>query len=529
MSDSGVDASSSSSTTVSSSVSPLGSAPAVSAPSRLSLFLDRAGLQGFPWVSAIVLYTISWGWLFIAAVFFWRYDWCPFLKTCEDVSKQGFAPWLKYFVGFHDLIGVAVMRVSIFGCFFLAAVFLFGILRQQGLFSLREIRLIVLLFLVLPFNTTRVASMVFHYTTGYFLFFAGWYLLARSKSLNGRVMAASAFFVSFQFHSLLSFYLLPLLHYFYLAKVKTFAELSRWTRSNIVLIILPAVYWILRKNFWAGASSYHDVTVGRLANSAPFLALLILVSVGTAYSFVSSKRGNFAKRFGFSLLAICLGLLPYVLIGRYSVDLNRILTYLTVFLGRSDHYSRDQTLQPLGVSMFLVSLLGLGFRGADTLRKVMIRSIISFSVVFNLAFGFEYIVDFQKQEQIVRELKIAGVVALDGEFQFIDQTSLLNARGRTYRDNEWQGLLRLAYGEDSARRAGNRFSIICTDNQRSRLVLIQGPETHWQALKNWVRDRDMGFKVTVDDTPGACKPEMVTAERVSGAIPILFYFMGAKN
>ena len=39
----------------------------------------------------------------------------------------------------------------------------------------------------------------------------------------------------------------------------------------------------------------------------------------------------------------------------------------------------------------------------------------------------------------------------------------------------------------------------------------------------------MGFEVTVDDTPGACKPEMVTSERVSGAIPILFYFTGAKG
>jgi hypothetical protein len=48
-------------------------------------------------------------------------------------------------------------------------------------------------------------------------------------------------------------------------------------------------------------------------------------------------------------------------------------------------------------------------------------------------------------------------------------------------------------------------------------------------LKNWVSDGDMGFKVTVDDTPGACKPEMVTNQRSSGAIPILFYFTGAKG
>ncbi|MFM9071446.1 MAG: hypothetical protein ACKOPL_08275, partial [Acidimicrobiaceae bacterium] len=70
---------------------------------------------------------------------------------------------------------------------------------------------------------------------------------------------------------------------------------------------------------------------------------------------------------------------------------------------------------------------------------------------------------------------------------------------------------------------------LCLLESDTRLVLIQGPETHWEALKNWVNDGDMGFKVSVDDTPGACKPEMVTSEKVSGAIPILFYFTGARG
>ena len=75
----------------------------------------------------------------------------------------------------------------------------------------------------------------------------------------------------------------------------------------------------------------------------------------------------------------------------------------------------------------------------------------------------------------------------------------------------------------------SRVATTCDSPKDTRLVLIQGPETHWEALKNWVSDGDLGFKVTVDDTPGACKPEMVTSERVSGAIPILFYFTGVKG
>ncbi|MGA1654503.1 MAG: hypothetical protein ACO384_08505, partial [Ilumatobacteraceae bacterium] len=83
------------------------------------------------------------------------------------------------------------------------------------------------------------------------------------------------------------------------------------------------------------------------------------------------------------------------------------------------------------------------------------------------------------------------------------------------------------YGVESMR--SNRVATTCDPSGDARLVLIRGPETHWEALKNWVSDGDMGFDVTVDDTPGACKPEMVTSEKVSGAIPILFYFTGAKG
>jgi hypothetical protein len=75
----------------------------------------------------------------------------------------------------------------------------------------------------------------------------------------------------------------------------------------------------------------------------------------------------------------------------------------------------------------------------------------------------------------------------------------------------------------------SRVASTCEFTKDTRLVLIQGPETHWDALKNWVSEGDMGFEVTVDDAPGACKPEMVTSQKVSGAIPILFYFTGAKG
>ena len=79
--------------------------------------------------------------------------------------------------------------------------------------------------------------------------------------------------------------------------------------------------------------------------------------------------------------------------------------------------------------------------------------------------------------------------------------------------------------------AAERVRILpyCAGGENGRFVEIDGPETHWQALKNWVSDGGMGFDVTVDDTRGACKLKFMQTAEVSGSIPFLFYFTGAKN
>jgi hypothetical protein len=110
---------------------------------------------------------------------------------------------------------------------------------------------------------------------------------------------------------------------------------------------------------------------------------------------------------------------------------------------------------------------------------------------------------------------------------FADSTQNLNARGRRVRDRDWVAAIVTAYGLDVAERV--KILPSCEGGEDGRFVEINGPDTHWQALKNWVGDGDMGFEVTIDDSPGACKPELMQIERVSGVIPILFYFTGARN
>ena len=86
---------------------------------RLQSFLDRAGLRGFPWKTASILYTISWGWLFIVRDSYWADDWNAFLHpeiTPFDYDSLGLAPWTELNRVVFELFGPGVFRLVTF-CF----------------------------------------------------------------------------------------------------------------------------------------------------------------------------------------------------------------------------------------------------------------------------------------------------------------------------------------------------------------------------------------------------------------------------
>ena len=154
---------------------------AIAAPgTRLQNFLDRAGFRGFPWKTATILYTISWGWLWNVRNSYWADDWNMYgdydLFPWRDL---GFAPWASTSVRVSEFIGLSSVRGMVFVCFFTSAIFLYGISSKFWMIDLRQRRLLTLLFLLLPFNTARVALFSFFYTVSYLLFFSAWYLLLR--------------------------------------------------------------------------------------------------------------------------------------------------------------------------------------------------------------------------------------------------------------------------------------------------------------------------------------------------------------
>ena len=496
---------------------------------RLQNFLDRAGLRGFPWKTASILYTISWGWLFIVRDSLWSDDWTEF-KYYQlgfyDQKAQGFAPWNLVIKGFFDYAGPGPLRVLTFLMFFASGLAVFGIASEVSLLSKSQRQFMVFLFLLLPFNTSRVAVMVFKYTVSYFLFFIAWYLLVKFKSTKA---SAPLFFLSFLMHSLLVFYLLPILHFCYASLSPNRQNLLRKCLQVGSLVLLPVIYWILRSLFWPEQIRYHDVSVSSIAPSFKFVMIFALF-VGGVF-IVSLKQVLYIRHrlwLGLiGLVGVFLGLFPYVIFGYFEFNLGLFSKYLVTALGRSDWYSRHQTLQPLGAAILIVCLFEFLPRLRKICRKKLEVTLIATCVAINMFFGFEYVVDYSKQKEVIHAIR-SHVSGDDGnEFVFVDIVGYLNARGRIYRDRDWRGLIWVATSPKHTK--NSTIALDCISFDKQILVLIQGPETHWEALKNWVSDGDMGFEVTVDDTPGACKPEMVTSERVSGAIPILFYFTGAKG
>jgi len=499
---------------------------------RLQNFLDRAGLRGFPWKAAIILYTISWGWLFIVRDSYWSDDWDEFKfrdLTGYDYGAFGFAPWKNLNILMFDNFGPAFLRAAVFGFFFLSGLFVYKILDRVSFIESGQRVAISLLFLILPVNTPRVALYAFYFSLSYCLFFAAWYLLVSFHSRRFQFLACALFFLSFQMFTMLVFFLLPVAHLFALDWRGRINEVVDWLKRNLFLISLPFLYWIMRGLIWSSSRSYHEITDNKIKGFLRFILLVLAIGIGlfALYRRSSPSRRKVVFLVFFGLGSMLVAYLPYVIYGLVGYGFNVPLTYLVIMLGRSDWFSRHQILQPLGLSILLVGLIGLLPSFISRLNSLIVGAILAISVVFNVAFGFEYIVDYSKQKSIVAALDAEPNKTEGDEIQMVDQTTFLNARQRSFRERDWLGLVGLAEGVDSAKKL--KAVSGCSENPNTRLVLIQGPRTHWGALKNWVSDGDMGFEVTVDDTPGACKPDMVTSERVSGAIPILFYFTGAKG
>ena len=301
---------------------------------RLQNFLDRGGLRCFPWKTATILYTISWGWLFIVRDSYWADDWNAFLHpeiTPFDYDSLGLAPWIELNRVVFELFGPGVFRLVTFCFYFGSGVAVFGITKSIKCLNLIQRKQVLLLFLLLPFGSARVTLMVFHYTTAYFAFFFAWFLFVNFSTKSSKCLYMLLFFFSFQMHSLLFFVLLPILLAATEVRVNSILQLLRFFKDNLILICLPFLYAGLRTMFWNEQFQYHAISTDGLVQ---YLKIVSACSLVLAALFFASKFRSFPKEILiFGIATSVLALTPYILGGFYLSSNYFVVIFFEWMLG----------------------------------------------------------------------------------------------------------------------------------------------------------------------------------------------------
>jgi len=406
-------------------------------------------LSGFPWVSAIVLYSLSWGWSLLRPNTFYWDDWEGYFnKPSGDafraVTNMGRAPW----AGIAELLllklGVWAVTVATFLVFFCVALFLFEVLTSIKMLTLENRRLLVLAFLLIPVMHARVAVSIFDYSFSYFLFYLGWFLLIKYRSNIGFVASCIVLFLSFKTHSFLFFVLLPFLHFAWLHRqgLKNLRQVNRVHLQLLLLASLPVLYVIARQLLWPPIDSWQDYqqpTWAGVVNGLwlVVLALLFLGVIGYRYKMKrTTHHGVVILGAGFAITA--LALFPYFA-GELYVGFAGRPAIVTVFEFRADWRSRHQLLMPLG--------LALGVVGLNELLKQRFKNkffgvVLALSVGLNMFWGSQYFLMSHKQEQLVELFKTTAGESTIASVE--DLAMQFNGRGSSFRGYEWSGFMTLA-------------------------------------------------------------------------------------
>ena len=406
-------------------------------------------LDGFPWVSAIVLYTLSWGWSLLRPNTLYWDDWSLYFRqpigNARNIYIQSGRPLWEGLVEIALLqVGTWAVCVVTFILFFSTGILLFCILKTFVAISIAKLRLITFIFLTAPVNHARVAITIFAYSLAYLLFFLGWFIIVRYKSLKSFTTACVILFLSFKTHSFLFFVLLPFLHFAWLNKTDLL-DLKKLNRPHLQIVMIaltPVAYLVARQGFWPPSESWQDY---QQPTAAGFLTGLWPVLIGLlGLSIIGFRHAkNRQTHLGWVLLVVgfsitTLALFPYFA-GEFYVGYAGRPAYVTVFEFRADWRSRYQLLMPLGLALSVVGLNDLlKWKG----KNIVASFVLVVSVALNMFWGSQYFLMSHKQEQLVElfkdtkgEVEIASVA---------DQTLRFNGRESTFRGYEWSGFMTLA-------------------------------------------------------------------------------------
>jgi len=407
------------------------------------------GIESSYLVSLLILYGLAHGGLVLVLNAVYWDDWTirgtNLAAMLQRFETTGSVFNLRGYLHFAMLsAGPWLYKIATFVLMFFTGVLLWKIIERHDWINIDARYTIVLLFLLLPFYSARVALIDFPYTLQYFLFFLAWYLVGKN-----RLLSLGLFFLSFETNSMLVFYALPMAEWYFRGGNRlNLKKACAWGVRRIDYMGWPFVYWFIKNTYFApyGFNDGYNgdfaltnlltapIVMGadlmRLDASIMLLVVAILLSLRYLKSIHFDDNGPHQRLVFYGVAAFACSVFPYWIVGAAPTF--------------SIWSSRHQLLMPLGVALLVTWLLG---RFPQESRKTIFVLIIALSMAVNVKAYIGFYLDWSKQKELVLLMSQNNRIREARLVVFDDRTT--NAQNRTYRFHEWNGLMRMAYEDET--------------------------------------------------------------------------------
>ena len=459
----------------------------------------------FPWMWALSVYSLSFGlMLTFLSSYFWD-DWPGYYQNMDGALEQAMrirGDWpTRAFLELTILGGrPELFRLLTLVAYFASGWFLFQILNTLNFLKNNQVRLITILFLILPINSARVAMVDFAYTCSFLLFFWAWFLLVRKSGWIKDLLAVLLFLLSFgATASLLVFLLVPCAHILYLRLHDSSRVRNRGWLSSLAIFLMSPAFWFFDRRFNSPQGKY--LTMYSLQKSGVARALILFaIACSVLLWLVKVGRHDLTEKYrniliSLGIILVIIGAAPYIVAG-HLVDVSE---WMFNFVPRaSDWSSRHQLLLGLGLAVIIVGILG------DLERKFkrhLVFVIVGICVLLNVTFMHAYFLDSLKQDRSIdafkqnTELSASKVVMID------DQAERFNARGRYLRSYEWDEMFLAAFGNDSKQTISGLSYVDCASDLIPDTILTI-TATNGRFKATLLRDPGINVAVTkIDPCP----------------------------
>jgi hypothetical protein len=457
----------------------------------------KSNKKNYDYLIMLVLYVVTFGLLITNTGLFWD-DFTVFDVGTKGLEQQfgenGYLTFLWLLKGINALFGneAIVLRTITFISYLVSAIFLYMILQKIKEIDRYSRLFIVITFMVFPVNFARISIVNANHAMNYLLFFLGFFLLMKyleNKRMLFRCTALFMFFLSFFTPSYLVFYLIVVFYLLYIEKVNVYKlkQLTAFIWKYIDFILLPIVYWIIKKVFIKTTGHYADYnelsldqilkTPEGLINALlhayvkPFfmslpntlLLVMVLVILWAVLIFVFKRNKSFTREnvnVEKDLIFMLMGFVFFIL---------GVFAYVAVDKTPSldDWNSRQQLLVPLGASFitfFGLRLITYVCKFGNLLNTVIYTLILSLFITSHITVYYDYHRDWIKQLSLMEHFKESQILAENNTFVFEDHMTELNTLNRNYRFYEYTGLLKMTFNEET--RLGTNTSDLTADSYR---------------------------------------------------------------